>query len=451
MPQAGLSYPSGALVGGNRATGSEGTLQDYVFGSGIHKPEHSSILSYKYPQYYLTSLLDQLGASQGIEQDTWTWNTMDRTRKAGNISAVTLSTSATDTVTIDNITSAEGYFVEKDIVRTETGRLGRVTTLADNGGDLDVTLVALDGQNWTAAELAATKKIGHITTFFEEGSSAPTGRLYLPTEDYNHLGIVRRSFKITGSEFTNRTYLGDGRSWYFTQEDLEMKEMARDREGLIMFGERTDATSGNARWRMGRGLLNWVINQGIINNYASATGVKETDLQDHIRDLLIEGGSSEYTVLCGANFMADVQRALKDYAIDGAQSYDNKVAGLDFQAYKFMGKTINFAYYELFEDQEMLPTPGSASSTVYDFSNFSLWLDMGTDSTGQKLISLKHKEHMGQSRKYIHAYEVGMMNPNGQNGGNVANGDDAFQIHYLSEIGLEVRLPNRMGILAANS
>ena len=80
-----------------------------------------------------------------------------------------------------------------------------------------------------------------------------------------------------------------------------------------------------------------------------------------------------------------------------------------------------------------------------------LLLDMGTDDKGKKLISLKYKELGGQSRKFIHAYETGMMSPEGSNGGHVSNGEDAFRVHYLCEVGVEVRLANRMAIIKANS
>ena len=70
--------PTPPLVGGT--TQRDNILQGYVFQSGIHKPEHSNILSYKYPQYYMTALLERLGPSEGIGRDTFTWNVQDRTR-----------------------------------------------------------------------------------------------------------------------------------------------------------------------------------------------------------------------------------------------------------------------------------------------------------------------------------------------------------------------------------
>ncbi len=451
MPVQG--NPTQPLVAGNSVRNP--TLSNYVFQSGIHKPEHSNILSYKYPQYYATALLERIGAYEGIGQDVWSWNILDRTREGGTVSSLTAvgSTTITFEVTEFDLTSTNlGYLIVGDVIRTQAGTLGRVTASVVSTvltAKQKVTVAKVGGGNWAATDIADAEEFGHVYNIFPEASDAPNGRLYLPVEEYNRLTILRRSFNISGSEFTNRTYLGDGESWYFTIEDIEMKEFARDREGLVLFGDRDDGTHQSSR-----GILDYALTDGINTGFVGATGVAESDLQDHIEKMVIEGTSNEVTVLCGARFLKDVQVALRDYALDGAIAYGTlgaNMAGLDFQSYRFMGKTIHFAFYELFNDGAMVPFDGTASSDDINFSNFSLWLDLGTDQGGQNLITLKYKDLDGQSRKFIHAYEVGMMNPEGMNGGFVANGKDAFTIHYLSEIGIEVRLPNRLGILRATS
>jgi hypothetical protein len=458
MPTAGVGFPSGALVGGNSVRNP--ILEGYVFQSGIHKPEHSNILSYKYPQYYLTTLLDRLGASEGTAQKVFSWNIMDRTRASSDDGGViaTLTATGSPTITFDTTfpyTSTNlGYLIVGDVIRLETGVLGRVSAVADAGGAVqEVTVQKVGGGNWGASDIADGMAWGHSHTMFPEASSAPNGRLYLPTEDYNVLTILRRSLSISGSEFTNRTWLGDGSAWYFTQEDLEMKEFAKDRENLIIFGD-LDTEDIATGLNGSRGLLDWVNSEGVTNGYAKAVGVSESDIQSHIKELMIEGASNELFVLCGADFLEQVQTALRDYAIAGAMNYGrlgDNTAGLDFVSYYFLGKTIHFAYYELFNDVKIVPFSGTPTATKIDFSDFSLWLDLGTDSSGRSLITLKHKELNGKSRKFIHAYKNGMMGPEGQVGGSVPSGDDKFEIFYLSDIGLEVRLANRMGILRATS
>jgi len=452
--------PTPPLVGGNSAVSQ--ILEGYVFQSGLHKPEHSTLLTLKYPQYYATALLDKLGASEGVAQDTWSWNVLDRTREGNTVatSSATGSTTISFETTFDYTSTKPGYLLVGDVIRLESGALGEVTAVADanalvtgTAGKQGVTIRKVGGGNWGASDIADTMKFGHSHNMFGEGSDAPGYRVYLPTEEYNALTILRRSMKITGSEFTNRVYIGD-KAWFFKVEEIEMKEFAKDREMAVMFGkqEATLSTSSASK-KSTRGIWDYVNTYGTNNTYSSATGVSEEDIQNHIKDLVIQGSSSEITVLCGADFYVDFQRAMQPYLLNGGVNYGmfgGNVVGLDVITYKFFGKTIHLAYYELFEDSAILPYTGTPSATKVNFSKTSLWLDWGS-ATGEKLIKLKHKEMNGVSRKFIHGYENGMHSANGSVGGNVANGTDAFKIHLLSEIGVEHRLPNRSRILRANS
>jgi hypothetical protein len=448
MPANG--YPTPPLVGGT--TVRNPILEGYVFQSGIHDPEHSKILTYKYPQYYMTALLDKLGADEPVAQTVFSWSIMDRTRKSATVSSVANGTSATATITTD-ITSATasgdlGYFIVGDVIRLESGELGRVTAVGESGGFQTIDVVRVVGGNWSTSLVLAAMVFGHVFSAFGEASTGPNGRLFVPVEDYNYTQILRRSVKVSGTELTNRTILGDGKAWYFTVEDLVRKEFAKDRELLVLLGERASGTTKGTK-----GILSWVTGEGIINTYASSLGVTEADLQDHIADLLPEGGSNEYLVLCGSTFLKNAQKALKDYAIAGAMSYGSlgkNMAGLDFAGYQFMGKKIYFAYYELFDDPKVFPFSGTPTSSKINFKDFSLWLDLGTDNAGQKLISLKYKSHGGMSRKFIQKIIPGMMSVGGPDGF-AAHSGDYFEIQWLSEIAVKVLLPNRMGILRANS
>ena len=460
MPQAGIQYPSGALVGGTTARAA--IFESYVFNSGIHDPEYSKVLTYKYPQYYMTTLLDKLGASEPVAQSSFSWSIMDRTRKSATYTAITNPTSVTATLKTDIAASGAelGYFQVGDVIRiAKSGALGRVSAIGIDTGFQTIDIVNPTGVAWAnnttsvngLPTVSSGDVIGHVFNAFGEGTNGPDGRLFLPTEDYNYTQILKRAMKVTGYEMSNRTILGDGKAWYFTNEEILLKEFARDREILIMFGQR--ASSGGVKWS--RGIFDFVNGGGVINTYASNPGVSEADLQAQIEDMLPEGGSAEYLVLCGSTFLSKVMKALKDYAIHG-QSYGplgNNMAGLDFAGYKFAGKTVYFAYYELFDDTAVLPYVGTPSASAINFRDFSLWLDMGTDSAGQRLIKMKYKAHGGIQRKFVHKVIPGMMefDSTGAEGGFAANSFDGVEIQLLSEIGLELRLANRHGILRANS
>ena len=59
----------------------------YIWASGILEPEHSNWLSYAYPQYYATAILERIGSYEGVAQDEYSWSEMDRTRNSAQSSA----------------------------------------------------------------------------------------------------------------------------------------------------------------------------------------------------------------------------------------------------------------------------------------------------------------------------------------------------------------------------
>jgi len=467
-----IGVPHSALTSGTSVRST--LLESYVFASGIHEPEISNILSYKYPQYYLTALLDRIeGGSENISQNVWSWYEMGRTRTTGTVTDISTGANgiSTTTLTIDTgysyLATAPinlGYLVVGDVIRFMTGATGRVTAVAAGNGTAtyqNVVVEHIDGRTWTADEVAGTGvgatttgTFGHVFNAQAEASSAPNGRMYLPEEKYNFTTILRRSFKVSGTEATNRTYIGTGGAWFFEQENIELKELARDKEGLVVFGTSYKGSSTTGDIKTGAGLWELALANGVSTTFASATGVTETDIQDTLQDMLVVGGASNKLGLCGSQIHLDVQRALKDYHIAGSINYGgfggNEV-GLDVTSYRLGGQTLDIVHYALFDDTAMLPAPATLSSTATNFKNAMLILDMGTDDKGKKLISLKYKELNGSSRKFIHAYEDGLMSADGNNGGKVANGGDYFSVHYLCEIGLECRIPERMGIIRAVS
>lgn len=454
MPFGG--YPSGALTSGT--TVRNPILSEHVFASGLHKPEHSKFLTFKYPQYYMTALLDKLDAGEPVAQTNFSWSVMDRTRKNGTISSLTATGSSTITFEVteyDFVAASNlGYVIPGDVLRFQSGALGRVTTVVVStvlSAKAKVTVEKVDGTNWSAPDLADTQKFGRVFNAFAEGTAGPVGRLYLPAEDSNNTTILKAGVSVTGSELTNMTWLGDGRAFYWTVEDIMLKEFARDRELLVMFGDRSGSAS---TVKVTRGILDWVLSEGVTNTYASAAGVSENDIQDHLRDLLVEGGSSEYLVLCGATFYQKAQRALRDYQIHNSTNYGQigqKMAGLAFKGYEFMGKKAYFVHYEVFNDTAILPFTGTPSASFINFDEFSLWLDLGRDDSGRRLINLKYKQLGNINRKYIYKIVKGMIDFEGSTDGFASNTNDSIEVSVLSEIGVEFRNANRCGILRANS
>tara|TARA_R100000995_G_scaffold75030_1_gene44236 strand:+ start:2518 stop:3933 length:1416 start_codon:yes stop_codon:yes gene_type:complete len=429
----------------------------YIFASGILEPEHSDFLSYQYPQYLATAILERIGRYEGIGQDVFSWSEMDRTRLGATITEIsTLSgaNAASVTVSTDFTAAAagDGYFLVGDTVRSETGTSFRVTNVAEAGGVQTITITKV---NYDASvgstninpsgveDIANGDQIGHIGSVFGEYSDAPQGRLYLPNERYNQLQVTRRSTYISGKALTNRTYLNGGKSWAYEQELIEMDEFARDRENTIMF-EHLSASGTDTQTTEGIVTAILKASGGITSQYAG--GVNEAAIQAHITALRISSPATEYVVFCGMEFLSDAHAALKEYHTGGAINYGSfgsaNMVGISLNAYKFMDCTIHFVHYPTFDDAQTLPHTGDPTATKINYSNFSLWLNLGSQR-GNKLISLKYKELDGQQRKFMYKYEDGMMGDTAK----VANGKDGVATHMLSDIAVCVRNLNQHGAL----
>lgn len=424
-------------------------LDGNIFASGLRKPEVSNFLSYQFPQYTMTAVLERLGDYQPCSNMDWSWFEQDRTRRSAEITAgVAGLPTATLTLTTDVPTgtavAGDGYFLVNDILRTEEAGNIRVTAVGDSGGFQTITVVKVDGTDFAGTDIANGERVGHSNSAFAESSSAPNGRQFYPTERRAKLNIIRRSCEISGSALTEKTYIDD-KSWYYQKEMITMDEFARDRENAIMFN--TETPNG-AQPQTGEGIVPQVEANGVSNFYTGA--VSEADIQDHVRDLMVESPASEFLVLCGADFLTDVQQALSAYTTGGAIDYGRfgeNTVGIDIQHYKFLGKVCHFVHYPAFDDAATLPYTGTATADKPNYSNYSLWLNIGKQM-GQNIISLKYKEEGGISRKFIYKYVDGVT---GYSDSPMAsNGDDKLVGHMLSDIGIEVRLLNNHGVLRAN-
>ncbi len=97
----GTNTPS-TITGTGTLDRSNGLYAGHIFNAGLEKPDILESLIIKYPNYYLTSLTEKIGATRtDLMSNTHSWQIMGRTRKSATISAVANGTTATATLTTD--------------------------------------------------------------------------------------------------------------------------------------------------------------------------------------------------------------------------------------------------------------------------------------------------------------------------------------------------------------
>lgn len=441
----GTNVPSTITGTGTQSRGTQ-LLSGHIFNAGLEKPEILEALIIKYPQYYLTDLMEKIaGVSENISSDTFTWQIQDRTRKSATVTAISNGTTATATLTLDITADGStdfGYFLPGDEFRVaDTQTNGRVITVSNSGGFQTMTVQRYDGAAWATSSINTTNKIGHIGTGFARGSAGSGGtRSYLPTTDYSVTQIHRRGFTIERGVLHQKTYV-DNKSWYFKNEDFEQKEFMRDFESKLLTANRFKTTTGV---QQSRGLLDYAATSGQSVTFSSAIGAQESDWAQLIQQMYPQNGDNDLIALCGEKILLDTQHSLADkYRRLQMSEQPSTLAGLNFQSYEIAGKRIHFAYYEMFSDAAVFPVV-TPSSTARDYRNLALVLDFGTVSgANERNIQVKYREGAKFIQKFIH----GMEGP----GLEAANAYDGLQGELLTEFGTACLLPNRLGLVYANS
>ncbi len=441
----GTNVPSSISGTGTQARNGQ-VLSGHIFSAGLEKPEILESLIIKYPNYYLTDLTEKIaGVSGTIFSDVFSWQIMDRTRKSATITAISGGTTTSATLTLDITADGVndlGYFLVNDEFRVaDSGVNGRVTATSNSGGFQTITVARYDAAAWAVATITTNNKIGHIATGFARGSSGSGGvRSYLPGNDYNVTNIHRRGFKIERGVLAEKTYV-DNETWYYKQEDFEQKEFMRDFEAKLVFGKRyLDRTGVNQT----RGLMEYAEGSGQSVTFSSSVGASEADLSQLLQQLYPQQGSNDLIALCGEKILFDINHALgPNYRTIPREGIPQQLAGLNFQSYEIGGKRVHFAYFEMFSDSAVVPVV-TPSSTAKDFRNVALVLDFGTVAgAGERNIQVKYRD----GAKFIQKMIPGMVGEGLQ----TSNAYDGIQGELLTEFTTAVLLPNRLGLLYANS
>lgn len=450
----GVSAPSSITTTGTSVR--HPLLNGYLFNAGINAPEISQFVTEKYKKKYkMTALLNRIGAYKPVSSDTFSWSIQDRQRKSATVGSGD-GTGATLTLVLSDIdytaSETDGYFVVGDVFRTETGILGRVNSVSNSGSDQSIVVSRVDGSNWAAADIADGEKIGHLFNAFEEGSDGPKGRLSVPESEYNYTQIFRRGLKISGSALTQKAWVNNGEAWYFQNEDYMFEEFAYDQELALMFGVRSSVSNR----KTSQGIWDRVVTNagGQVVNFASGTGISETDLQSLITPLNRQAGSDELLLLCGSDAITDLNIALKPYYMNGGVDFGSlgqNLVGLDVAAYKFAGKTLRLMHYPLFDDDKALQFTSTPTATKVNFRHVALALDMGDTDNGEPLISMCYRQLGDEQRKFKHKIIAGMHGNSDDNGGMASNSFDGFEVQVLSEVGFKIMLPNQSGALVPTS
>jgi len=448
----------GAVAG---AVNAGSVNSQYVFGN-IQKPDFSDYITYRFPQYTITTLLNRIGRKNPVVgNDVFSWFEKGKFRNPYTVTGTVVS-GAGGANTFDVSGSVSGTpLLTGDVIRFEGGDLAVVTsstvTSTTGGGSLGVTII--NGANATVA-VAAGQRFSHVFNIQQEYSDSPSGRVWQETQVNEYLAIMRRAVQCSTTQGSNMKYVKKSDSewsYYYINEMETMQEMAMDREMYILTSKASATqttgnvfpTSGQNRLA-GNGIIQRVQTSGVVGTYSSA--IAETDLAEQVRLMCLNSSGSEFTVLCGSSAYADAQFALRDYTLNGGINFGvfsgaGIMTGINITQYKFMDKILNFVLYYPFANEALFPTPASSG---INWDKAMLFLNMGTDDRGNPLINLRYKQDLlGQSLEFRRTVQSGITSPESGTGVERSNGKDGFTVDFYSSIGVELRGANNHGLLYA--
>ncbi len=430
---------------------STGLFSDHLF-AAAHTRDVANFVTQQFPQYNkLSTFLGKIGRRTPTVEAKFEWIETGRTRMVAGLTDEGSDGGTTKVIKTDIARSDSagtgGYFIVGDVVNiSPEGVLARITVVVEDTAIEKITVTKLDGTNWAAADITTSSKISHFYNLQVEGATAPVARQWGGEFEDNYVSVGTRSIKVSDIESASKTWTAPApngkKQWYWNQEMVVMREIVTDKELLFMHGIKTSATFPGAQG--GVGVLPRVKSLGVYGNFSGP--VTEQDIIAHSTELSIHSPADEFLVLYGSQFGQDIAYGLRDYAVSGGVQYGTfstdpmkQVAfGLGIGQYKFNDKLFNFMAYPAFNDPQLNPNQ--------DLANTALFLDMGDDENGIPLFRERYMQTAwGEDLSLKISVIPGLISPNA--GGVASSRQAAHEIIYYYSCGLELRAPNRHGLM----
>lgn len=303
-------------------------------------------------------------------------------------------TDADTSIVVDN----GNYFSAGDIVKVPRTSEVMIVTAVNNGTN---TLTVTRGYGvTTAAAINDDDPLVIIGNANEEGSGKREIKTTKETEVYNFTQIFKSPFGVTNTENATEMYGGNDLSYQQKKKGIEhMVDMTR----AFYFGERKEDFTGSKPKRTTGGLLSFLTE----NNYDAGGPLTESEFDNNIAEFAFRYGSNEKLMLCSGRLLSVINGWAKGkLEVDqGAKNY-----GLNVMNY-----ITPFGQLKLMYDPVLEGAVYGTYGIVLDVENIKYRPLQGRDTSLET---------------------------------NIQNNDEDQRIdQYLTEAGVEVRLPQTHAVI----
>jgi len=379
------------------------------------RPENwREMLLYLYPNGKLPlAALTAAMKERQVDDPVFHWweKALDDRRLALGQNIAASAAGAVETWTLAAGSNALSFVANDHLFVENTEEVVRV--YADPTSDTSITVVrGAQGSTPAAVTYAGAgvnPNLLGIGSAFEEGSLAPSGTNFDPTERYNYTQIFRRTLEITGTASKTRLRtvpaLKEAR-----RECLEY--FGIDMERAFWLGYRSTGTKNGKPFRTTAGIYNQMSSS---NMHAASNGEFDMEWLEAKFELIFREGSDEKVAMCGAKALSAINTCVRKNSsyqwTTGEKQYGMKVTRLVTPFGELVFKT-----HPLFTQNTGGTTGGSA---YYGMNTWAFILDM-------------------KEIEYVYMKERDV-----QYQGNLAAvGQDALKSGYIGECGLELHHPS---------
>lgn len=388
-------------------------LRDTLNFAANERPENwRQVLNYLYPngKLPLTALTGAMKESSTDDPVFHWWEKALDDRRL----ALGQNIAASAAGTVETWTLAAGSnaitFVQNDILIVEESD-EQVRVYADPTSNTSIQVVR--GANGTTpaavtyAGAGVNPNLLCIGSAFEEGSLAPTGVNYDPTERYNYTQIFRRTLEITRT--ASKTRLRTVPAVKEARREC-LEYIGIDLERAFWLGTRSAAVRNSKPVRTSAGIYNQMASANII----SMGGEVDMDTLETNMELIFREGSNEKMVFAGNKMLSALQQVVRknsQYNItSGEKEYGMKVTRLECPFGSLVFKT-----HPLFTQN----TGGTTGGTpYYGMNTWAMILDM--EEIEYRYLKESDLKYQGDLQ---------------------AVGQDAIKAGYIGECGIELHHP----------
>jgi len=450
-------------------------LNSLSLAQGLHKPVVDPVYVQRYGRQDVTGLLEKLGAKKEVPHIQFSHYEQERIHGVVRLSASAQTASGSGITLVGTAAAAYTYaYTGQSPYTTSDGFTSDALSLYDkiqiNGFEMLVTGVANNtfsaisyDSSATMPSAATTDDIIILGNAMPEGSAAPASRNGRMISYTNYMQIMRRSHKVTGTEQGVQTWIetegknGEkGYVWYLQGIADEYHRFLNEREAQLLTGENFQnnlaglggigsASIGDADSIVAtKGLIPQISADGNVEAYTTGS-LAMLDIENMVKNLQKFRGNKDNMLYCGHNFKLDldalvlentnlknggIQWAHYTGAAGGKQEISFSVDCVEYGGFKLQPEVL-----DIFSDPNFLGNAGAIYNELGIVVPVGDSVSYNSQNSSTSVTVPSMRMNHAPERDLVEWTQLSKY-----------DGNDFWQVHWLSEAGLECFALNRYGL-----